>query len=177
MRTPRKLDAQELDLCRMQGELFERSPELCACSSPVFVRRFMFSELAKRFDDGSVLMESSTFRSMVAELDDQYGPSDYGSDHFDSEILYWMGYLYRYWSIAFGISSKRIFRIVQARELSELYYPYHSLDPVQAIERICEGAGVRPGDSEPSEGYIEEGVALLRRMHQRPSYQYYSAKT
>ena len=168
----RKLVAQDLELCRLQGDLFESSAKLCACSSPVFVRRFMNSELAKRFDDSSVLAEANTLRSMVAELDGQYGASGYGTTRYDAETLYWMGYLYRYWSLAFKTSSKRIYKIIPARELSALYYPYHSLDPVQATERICEAKGADPGAPVPSEGYIEEGVALLRRMHQRPSYDY-----
>lgn len=170
----KNLSAEELELCRLQGKLFEESAALCPCSSPVFVRRFMNSEVAKRFDDGSVLSESSTLRSLADELDAQYGPSAYGSNAFDSETLYWMGYLYRYWSAAFGVPSKRVYKIIQARELGGLYYPYHSLDPLQAIERICEAKGVEPGPAAPSDGYVEEGVALLRKMHQRPSYEYFT---
>ena len=170
----KKLDAEGLEICRLQGDLFEASAELCPCSSPIFIRRFMNSELAKRFDDAMVLADSNTLRSLVAELDAQYGPSEYGRKRYDSETLYWMGYLYRYWNVVFGISSKRIYKIVSARELSELYYPYHSLDPAQAIERICEVEGVNLGEVFPSDGYIEEGVAILRRMHQRPAYEYYS---
>ena len=82
-------------------------------------------------------MTSSTMPSLMEELDAQYGKSTYGTKRYDSEALYWMGYLYRYWNVEFGLSSKRIYKIVQARELNQLYYPYHSLDPVQAIERIC----------------------------------------
>ena len=169
----KKLTPQQLELCRLQGALFEASLELCACSSPVFVRRFMNSQLAKRFDDGTVLLESSTMRSLINELNDQYGPSAYGKVRYGSEVMYWMGYVYRYWNATFGLSSKGIFKVIQARELSELYYPYHSLDPEQAIERICDAKGKSPGSSNHSDGYIEEGVALLRRMHERPEYDYY----
>lgn len=173
----RKLESNDLELCRLQGRLFESSPELCPCSSPVFVRRFMNSQLAERFDDGSVLFESSTLDSLNAELVEQYGPSEYGSTRYDGETLYWMGYLYRYWAVASGLSSKRIYKIVQARELGGLYYAYHSLDPAQAISRICEAKGISPEAPTPSEGYIEEGTALLRRMHERPTYQYYVIET
>ena len=41
--------------------------------------------------------------------------------------------------------SKRIYKIIQARELGALYHPYHSLDPAQAIERICEAKGIDCG--------------------------------
>lgn len=169
----RKPTAQDLELCRLQGSLFEQSPALCACSSPVFVRRFMNSQLAARFDDGSVLFESATLRSMAAELDEQYGPSSYGSVRYDAETLYWMGYLYRYWNAAFGLPSKRIYKLAPAGELAALYAPYHTLDPQQAIERFCEAKGIAPETPAPSEGHVQEGVALLRRMHERPTYEYY----
>lgn len=169
----KKLAAEDLELCRLQGSLFEKSPTLCDCSSPIFIRRFMNSKLAKRFDDASLLCESSTLRSLAAELDEQYGPSTYGSVQYDPETLYWMGYLYRYWNIAYGLSSKRIYKIIQAQELAELYYPYHSLDPAQAIERIYEAKGISAEPSAPSDGYVQEGVALLRRMHERPTYEYF----
>lgn len=172
----RKLVSQELELCRLQGALFEASPSLCTCSSPVFIRRFMNSELARCFDDASIFTESATLQSMADELEAQYGPSDYGKRRYDAETLYWIGYIYRYWCIAFGSSSKHVYKIVQAREMNSLYYPYHSLDPAQAIERICEAKGVEPSKPSPSDGYIEEGVALLRRMHQRPIYEYYSIR-
>ena len=133
----------------------------------------MNSKLAKRFDDASLLCESSTLRSLAAELDEQYGPSSYGSVRYDSEALYWMGYLYRYWNISFGLPSKRIYKIIQAQELAELYYPYQSLDPAQAIERICEAKNVSAKPPAPSDGYVQEGVALLRRMHERPTYEYF----
>lgn len=172
----KKPSSQDLELCRLQAALFEASADEYPCSSPVFVRRFMNSSLAKRFDDGGLLAESNTIRSMLDELDQQYGPSAYGSTHYDSETLYWMGYLYRYWNSAYGTSSKRMYKVIQARELSMLYYPYHSLDPAQAIERICEEKGIGLEACEPSDGYIEEGVALLRRMHQRSAYEYFTTK-
>ena len=167
------LDSAELALCRMQGELFERSPELTSCSSPVFIRRFMNSRLAKRFDAGSLLQESSTMDSLVEELEQEYGPSEYGQVRYGTEVLYWMGYLYRYWCIGLGISSKSAYKVAPARELSELYVPYHSLDPAQAIERIYEAKGIPLPPSTKSEGYVDEGVEILRRMHQRDDYDYY----
>lgn len=164
-----RLSPTDLDLCAMQGSLFEKSLEMCSCSSAVFVRRFMNSRLATRFDEGSLLFESTTFESLFDEIDAQYGPSSYGSGRFGAEALYWMGYLYRYWSEAFGLSSKRVYKIIQARELNSLYYAYHSLDPAQAIERICEAKGVLPCPPNHSEGYIEEGVELLRKIRARGS--------
>lgn len=170
----KKLTSQDLSLCKLQGQLFERSAQSCACSSAVFVRRFMNSRLALSFDDGSLLYESYTVEAMLAELSGQYGPSSYGSNKYGAESLYWMGYLYRYWCVAFGLSSKAVYRIIPARELNELFGAYHTLDPVQAIERIYEAKELPQPLEKPSNGYVEEGVALLRAMHERSSYEYFA---
>jgi len=87
----RELVTQDLELCRLQGELFEASPSLCACSSPVYIRRFMNSELARCFDDASIPSESATLQSMADELVAQYGQSEYGKKRYDAETLYWIG--------------------------------------------------------------------------------------
>ena len=50
--------------------------------------------------------------------------------------LYWIGYLYRYFSYTYNMSSIQVYKIVKPKELRGLYLPYHTLDPSQAIERI-----------------------------------------
>lgn len=72
-----------------------------------------------------------------------------------------MGYLYRYWAYTYEISSKHVYKQMKANELRKLYYPYHSLDPAQAIERILESKGIEEED------YIEKGVRILREILQR----------
>ena len=47
------------------------------------------------------------------------------------------------------------------KELRKLYYPYHSRDPAQAIERILEGNGSKEED------YTEKGVRILREILER----------
>ena len=50
---------------------------------------------------------------------------------------------------------------MKPKNLRKLYYPYHSLDPAQAIERILEGSGSREED------YTEKGVQILRGILER----------
>ena len=79
-----------------------------------------------------------------------------------------MGYLYRYWACAFGMSSRAIYKIVGANELRSLFFAYHSFDPEQAIRRIAESKGIKL-DEDP----IEKGVAALRRIHEKRRYEYH----
>ena len=44
---------------------------------------------------------------------------------------------------------------------NKLYFPYHSLDPEQAIERIKESKGIVPEDD------IKRGVEILRKVREK----------
>ena len=48
----RAFDHNGLLLAEFQGKLFEKSEEL-NCSSPIFIRRFLHSDLLKKLDDGN----------------------------------------------------------------------------------------------------------------------------
>lgn len=163
----REFDHTGLVLCRLQGELFERSRESFGGSSAIFVRRFMNSSVAKRMDEGGFPFESSSLESLLAEVDAEYGASDYGTKRFDAEALYWIGYLYRYWAYVFEVPSANVYKIAGAREMDGLYFPYHSLDPEQAVERIFEAKGcLREGD------VVERGVTALRAIRESVRFEY-----
>ena len=69
-------------------------------------------------------------------IEEEYGASTYGSVKYNLNELYWIGYLYRYFSYTYNMSSIQVYKIVKPKELRGLYLPYHTLDPSQAIERI-----------------------------------------
>ena len=54
---------------------------------------------------------------------------------------------------------------MKPKDLRKLYYPYHSLDPAQAIERILEDSGSKEED------YTEKGVRILRGILEREKKQ------
>ena len=61
----RTIDEMGNKLCRAQAELFVSTITLTNCSSAVFLRRFMYSAVAKRMDYGSFLFEASTNESIL----------------------------------------------------------------------------------------------------------------
>ena len=164
----REFDAIGLKSCQLQANLFACSAEEAACSSPVFIRRFMNSGLACRIDAYGLFSESGTASDMLQEIEEEYGKSSYGKVKYGREELYWMGYLYRYWCYMFDESSAHVFKVIGARELHDLYFPYHSLDPEQAIRRIAESKGVVL-----EEDPIEKGVKALRKIRRGKGYTYY----
>ncbi len=163
----REIDSQGLEECRFQAAAFEQSLKYAACGSAVFVRRFMHSAVANRFDRGGFPFEACSVETVFAEIEEEYGETTYGSVKFDADVLYWMGYVYRYWAYTFGMPSAQIYRICGAREMAGMYYAYHSLDPAQAIERILEAKGI---DSE--EDVVAKGVKLLRELREGGRFEY-----
>lgn len=152
------IDENGLRLCRAQGEIFARSLTETGCSSAVFLRRYMNSRFASRMDSEAYLYAAGTITDVFAELDAQYGKSEYGTIRYGSEELYWMGYLYRYWCLSRRLTSKQVYRMMKPADLRTLYFPYHSLDPEQAVERICETLNTGRTDD------IARGVEILRRI-------------
>lgn len=75
-------------------------------------------------------------KDILNMIEEEYGASKYGSVKYNLNELYWIGYLYRYFSYTYNMSSIQVYKIVKPKELRGLYLPYHTLDPSQAIERI-----------------------------------------
>lgn len=157
----KKIDEAGLTLCVLQAEVFADSLTVTQCSSLVFIRRFMNSEVAARMDRNGFLLEACDVTSIFNEVEAQYGPTSYGKERYGREELYWLGYLYRYWTYTYEKSSKQVYKQMKPKNLRKLYYPYHSLDPAQAIERILESSGSKEDD------YTEKGVQILRRILER----------
>lgn len=157
----KKMDSYGLKLCKFQAELFQKSMNETECGSKIFIRRFMYSDVAKRMDKEGFLYGAIDVIDVINEIEIEFGPSSYGKEKFHGEELYWTGYIYRYWSYISGQSSKQIYKIVKPDELKKLYFPYHSLDPEQAIERIKESKGIVDVDD------ITRGVEILRKVRAR----------
>ena len=157
----REMDKDGILLCEIQGRIFEESCDKYKTSSPVFIRRFMNSALAADMDTEGFLERPFNEEDSFDLLDREFGPSSYGSVKYSPDILNWIGYLYRYWAYTYEEPSKRIFRIAGARELRDLYYAYHSLDTLNALQRIIEAKGL---DADGNRYSIDEGVKYLREV-------------
>ena len=164
MKTLRQMDAYGLKLCRYQAELFESSAQEVACSSKIFIRRFMNSDLAARMDSEGFFFEATDKGNAYEEIEEQYGKSSYGKNKLSAEELHWLGYIYRYWVYISGRSSKQVYRLMTSDELGKLYFPYHSLDPRQAIERIAEAKEV---DLLLDTGDLDRCVRIVREARAR----------
>ncbi|HHW94607.1 MAG TPA: antitoxin [Mogibacterium sp.] len=98
----------------------------------------MNSRVAKSIDSGAILHTNIQAKDILSRIEEQYGPSNYGSIKYTRDELYWIGYIYRYFSYTYDLSSVQVYKIVKAKELRVLFLPYHTLDPANAITRILE---------------------------------------
>lgn len=97
-------------------------------------------------------------------LNEEYGVSSYGSVKYTRNEMYWIGYVYRYFALAYDFSSSQIYRIVKPQELRNVFLPYHTMDPAQAIERIFEAKGLSFEQDEAQE--LKRQYEIYKRIRQ-----------
>ena len=57
---------------------------------------------------------------------------------YSKDILYWIGYLYRYWHYYTGEDSAKIYKQAPVKTMKRNYMIFHTMDPVVAIENLKE---------------------------------------
>ena len=128
------MDYIQLKLCDIQGRLFERS---LAYASEEFIRDFMNSAVARHLDSPynkfqwmgeEYLLEELVAEKILASAGETYSP----------EILYWIGYLYRFWACSRKEESRKIYRMAPAKTMKRNYLNLHTTDPELAIEDLLE---------------------------------------
>ena len=129
----RKISKDGILLCTLQAETFEKSVEKMDTSSEIFIRRFMKSQIAKRFDNESILESNIQANDILELINEEYGISNYGSVKYTRNEMFWIGYIYRYFAFTYNMTSAQIYKIVKPKELRDLFLPYHTMDPAQAI--------------------------------------------
>ena len=128
------MDSIRLKLCDIQGRLFERST---AYASEAFIRDFMNSEVAEHLDSPYNKLQWMGEEYLLDELKDEKR-LDTDGEKYSPEVLYWIGYLYRYWACTRGEKSKRIYRQAPAKTMKRNYMAFHTLDPEVAIDDLIE---------------------------------------
>lgn len=160
----RKISKDGVILCTLQAETFEKSVEKMDTSSEIFIRRFMKSEIAKRFDNESILESNIQANDILELINEEYGISNYGSVKYTRNEMFWIGYIYRYFAFTYNMTSAQIYKIVKPKELRDLFLPYHTMDPAQAIERILEAKGMLTDEKQE----LERQYEIFKRIRKNP---------
>lgn len=128
----------QLKLCDIQGRLFELSADR-KIPSQSFINTFMTSETAKQLDSSYNRMQWMGEEYILEEIvaDSAEKLSEPG-EIFQKDILYWIGYIYRYWHFYSGDSSAKILRQAPVATMKRNYMMFHTMDPMLAIEDLKE---------------------------------------
>ena len=138
----KQINRDALLMFDMQARLFEDSVEKVNTSSEIFVRRFMNSNVAREFDSGAILDDTKSIPAIFWEIEEEYGESDYGSVKYHKDVMYWCGYLYRYFSYFYELSSKQAYKYLPLKYISSSFEAYHTMDIKAAIDRLLESKGI-----------------------------------
>ncbi|MBO4787773.1 MAG: hypothetical protein J5531_02610 [Lachnospiraceae bacterium] len=137
----RKLDHNGLLLAEYQGKLFEKSTEL-DCSTGIFIRRFLHSDLLKRLDKNNTASLSLDVDEGIRAITEQFGRSDYGKIKYSKSALFWIGYMYRYISYTRDMSTEYISKMFHYKQMNDVYYAFHTQDPEWCVRSLLELNGL-----------------------------------
>ena len=132
------MDELQLKLCDIQGRLFELSVDN-NYGSANFVKVFMTSEVAKALDSTYNRMQWAGEEYLLEELVDVAGDKlSKEGEIFSKDILYWMGYLYRYWHYYTKEDSVKIYKQASVATMKRNYLMFHTMAPELAIGDLKE---------------------------------------
>lgn len=126
----------QLQLCDIQGRLFELSAEK-NYNSFAFVKAFMTSGTAKALDSEYNRMQWAGEEYLLEEVAEETAQT-FGGDVFSQDVLYWIGYIYRYWHFHTGEDSAKIYKQAPAETMKRNYLMFHTMEPTLAIENLKE---------------------------------------
>ena len=132
------MDDLQLKLCDIQGRLFSLSADN-SYASEIFIRKFMASSVAKDLDSTYNRMQWAGEEYLLAETVEicNYQIPQNG-DIFSKDILYWIGYIYRYWHYYTSEESSKIYKQAPVDVMKRNYMMFHTMSPSLAIEDLKE---------------------------------------
>lgn len=128
----------ELQLCDIQGRLFMLSVQR-GINSAEFIKIFMKSATAKALDSTYNRMQWAGEEYLLEEVIDEAGDRFKKPDEvYSEELIYWIGYIYRYWHYVTGESSKEIIKLAPVKVMKRNYEQLYLMTPEEVIEILKE---------------------------------------
>ncbi len=133
-------------LADMQGQLFELAKQK-GYDSEAFIKAFMLSDIAKDLDSEFNHMQWAGKEYIMERIAEELGEVlTTGGELYDTETLYWTGYVYRTWHYYTGESSREIYKQAPAKTMRVTYLPYHTMSVEMAIDRLKESYRAKGGE-------------------------------
>ncbi len=156
----REFDHDGLLLAEYQGKLFEKSEEF-SCSSAIFIRRFLYSDLLKSLDNNKSI--SFDINDGLQSIWEQFGDSSYGKEKYSKAVLFWIGYMYRYIAYTREQDTAYIMKMFDHKQMSDVYYSYHTQDPEWCIKSLLNLNGT-------TEDIFDKNIRLKNIIKEKGKY-------
>lgn len=128
----------QLKMCDIQGRLFELSADK-EYGSANFVKVFMNSEVAKALDSTYNRMQWAGEEYLLEEIAAVTGDKlEKLGEIYSKDILYWIGYLYRFWHYYTNEDSVKIYKQAPVGTMKRNYMMFHTMAPELAVENLKE---------------------------------------
>ena len=128
----------ELQLCDIQGRLFKLSARR-GINSAEFIKVFMKSATAKALDSTYNRMQWAGEEYLLEEVIDEAGDRfEKPREVYADELIYWIGYIYRYWHYVTGEYSKEIYKQAQVKVMKQNYVRLYMMTPEEVIDLLKE---------------------------------------
>ncbi len=132
------MNSLELKLCDIQGRLFELFAKT-DYDAESLVKTFMNSEIAKNLDSEYNRMqwagEEYILEELIATCGDRLTAKH---ENFSIDVLFWMGYVYRYWHFYTKEESNKIYKQAPFETMNVNYLMFHTMDVEMAIDDLKE---------------------------------------
>ena len=132
------MDCLSLKLCDIQGRLFELvAKEGYDCDK--FVAFFMGSDVAKGLDSRYNRLQWAGEEYLLEEILAASGAEiPHSTEQISKDLMYWVGYIYRYWHYYKNEPSKKIYSQANFKTMKRNYMMFHTMDPSLAIDDLIE---------------------------------------
>lgn len=128
----------EIKLCDIQGRLFELSVEN-DYDSETFIKTFMKSDTARALDSTYNRMQWAGEEYLLEEvISDDIDRFRDTIEIYSKDMMYWIGYIYRYWHYYTGETSAKIYKQAPVKTMKRNYMIFHTMAPEIAIEDLKE---------------------------------------
>ena len=149
------LDVLQMQQCETQAALFE-SLDKRDIDAKAFIRAFMNSRAASGLDSTFDHMQWAGIEYIYQDVVEEFGLApDENPPHYNTEALWYGGYITRYWHYLTGESSKEIYAQCDENLLLQCY-GFHSESNEMAIEDI-KAIGKHHLHDLPSRGHLSGG--------------------
>ena len=129
------LDSLQLQLCDIQGRLFELSLTK-DFASEVFIKCYMKSKCAADYGLKYNRLQWAGEEYLLEELIDECKGKLVPGTQYSKDEMFWIGYTYSYWHFLTGESSKKILAQAPPKIMKRGYAGLHTVDMTLAIEDL-----------------------------------------